>query len=72
MSQTKSIKTTVPFAMMVTVAFFIAGFVTYALFNGLTSVVDVPAYSNNWNLIYGWVAAWAAVGLLFGIYFGRK
>jgi len=72
MNQTKSIKKTVPFAMMVALGFFIAGFVTFALYNGLTSVVDRPAYSNNWNLIYAWVAAWAVTGLLFGVYFGRK
>lgn len=74
MSQTQSIKKVVPFAMMVALAFFIAGFVTFALFNGLTSAVYPPHYkgTRNWNLIYAWVGAWAVVGGLFGVYFGRK
>jgi hypothetical protein len=74
MSQTQSIKKAVPFAVMVSLAFFIAGFVTYALFNGLTAEVYPPHYkgTRNWNLIYAWVGAWAVAGGLFGIYFGRK
>lgn len=72
MSQTKSIKKTVPFAMMVTVGFFIAGFVSYALFNALTSAVWPAAYENNWTIIFGWIGVWVTVGVLFGIYYGRK
>ena len=74
MSQTKTrgFKEVIPFAFMVTVGFFIAGFVTYAFYNGVTEAVFPPAYSNNWTFIAGWLAVWVVVGLLIGFYMGRK
>ncbi|MDZ7687410.1 MAG: hypothetical protein U5J64_01585 [Halobacteriales archaeon] len=71
-TKTRGVKEVVPYAFMVTVGFFIAGFVTYALYNGVVNMVFPPAYSNNWTFIGGWLAAWVVVGLLISLYMGRK
>jgi hypothetical protein len=72
MNETRGFKETVPYAFIVAIGFFIAGFVTYAFYNGVVNMVFPPAYSNNWTLIGGWVAAWTVAGLLIGLYMGRK
>lgn len=72
MTETRSFKETVPFAFMVALGFFIAGFVTYAFYNGVMNIVFPPAYTNNWTFILGWVGVWAVVGLAIGLYMGRK
>ena len=74
MSQTKTrgIKEIVPFAAIVALGFFIAGFVTFAFYNGVTNAVFPPAYDHNWAFLGVWVAVWAVAGLLIGLYMGRK
>lgn len=74
MSQTekRSLKEVIPFAGMLALAFFIGGFVTFSLFNGVTGLAFPFAYEHNWTLLVGWVAAFTVVGLLLGLYYGRK
>ncbi len=79
MNETRSMKETVPYAFLVALAFFIAGFVTYAFFHGavfdgvMAQVsVSTPSYVHDWTIIGGWVAAWTVVGFLIGFYYGRK
>jgi len=74
MSQTKTrgIKEIVPYAMIVALGFFIAGFVTFAFYNGVVNIIYPPAYDHRWGFLLGWVAVWAVVGLGVGIYMGRK
>ena len=74
MSQTKTrgIKEIVPFAGIVALGFFIAGFVTFAFYNGVVNIVFPAAYDHNWAFLGVWVAVWAVAGLLIGLYMGRK
>ena len=74
MSQTKTrgVKEIVPYALIVSLGFFIAGFVTFAFYNGVMNMIYPPAYDHNWAFLLGWVAVWAVVGLGVGLYMGRK
>ncbi len=72
MSETRSFKQVVPFAGIVALAFFLAGFVTFSLYQGVSGLAFPYAYEHNWTLLIGWVAAFTVVGVLFGLYYGRK
>jgi len=66
----------VGYAGMLAVAFFMAGFVSYALFNGLT---DPTVGTARWSyrggrltLVAGWIAAFTVAGAGIGYFIGRK
>jgi len=66
----------VGYAGMLAVAFFMAGFVSYALFNGLT---DPTVGTARWSyrggrltLVAGWLAAFTLSGAVIGFIIGRK
>jgi len=66
----------VGYAGVLAVAFFMAGFVTYALFNGLTNpMVGVVRWSyegGRLTILAGWLGAFTVTGAAIGFYIGRK
>jgi len=71
-TETRGVKEIVPFALIVALGFFIAGFVTFAFYNGVVDVVYPASYEHGWGFVGVWVAAWTVAGLLIGLYMGRK
>jgi uncharacterized membrane protein len=75
-NETRGLKEVVPYVGIVTLAFLIAGYLSFALFNGVTQEVYPWGYDHftdpGTTFAAGWVMAWVVAGAIVGTYFGRK
>ncbi|MFP4174646.1 MAG: hypothetical protein ACLFSW_02565 [Halobacteriales archaeon] len=75
-NETRSITEVVPYVGIVALGFLIAGYLSFALFNGLTQEVYPWGYDHFTNpgstFAAGWVIAWGVAGTIVGVYYGRK
>jgi len=74
-NETRSVSEVVPYVGVVTLGFLIAGYLSFALFNGVTTEVYPWPYThfeNNVTFFGGWMGAWILAGVVVGAYYGRK
>ncbi|MCX2818039.1 hypothetical protein EGH25_01545 [Haladaptatus sp. F3-133] len=74
-NETRSVKEVVPYVGIVALAFFIAGFLTFSLYNGVVNEVYPWPYThfeNNMTFFGAWMGAWVVAGVATGVYYGRK
>ena len=75
-NETRSVTEVVPYVGMLIVAFIIAGYVSFALYNGVVNQVYPWPYTHfgggQMTLFTGWMGAWVLAGLVIGVYYGRK
>ena len=75
-NETRSITEVVPYVGIVTLAFLIAGFLSFALYNVVVNEVYPWGYDHfgggGMTLFAGWMGAWVVVGAIVGVYYGRQ
>lgn len=74
-NETRGIAEVIPYIGVVILAFLIAGYVSFAFFNGVTTEVypwPYDHFENRRAFVGAWLGAWVVAGAVVGTYFGRK